>query len=117
VDDPAAAAVATLIALATRSEGLTPAGENGIKNEMRSVMGMTRVEETFVFARWVAGHATDPNTLSFRFAKLWQTSLNLSEREDFLAMAERAARLDGAAGPEQISALRLLRDRLGLTRP
>ncbi len=83
---------------------------------MRHVMGLTDAQEAFTFARWVAGHATDPNTLSLRFAKLWLAALDVPQREDIHAMAQRVIEADGTPTQGQISALKLLRDRLGLTR-
>ncbi|WP_134500412.1 hypothetical protein [Microvirga pakistanensis] len=80
------------------------------------MMGLTDAQEAFTFARWVAGHATDPNTLSLRFAKLWLAALDVPQREDIHAMAQRVIEADGTPTQGQISALKLLRDRLGLTR-
>jgi uncharacterized tellurite resistance protein B-like protein len=116
VDDPAAAAVALLIGLAGERGGISQAAEKAIKAEMHNVMGLTSVEETFTFARWVAGHATDPNTLSSRFAKLWLATLEPSQREDIHDMARRVIEADGEPTRSQINALRLLHSRLGLTR-
>ena len=116
VDDPAAAAVAMLIALASERGSLSRAAEEAIKAEMQRGMGLTRIEETFTFARWVAGHATDPNTLSLRFAKLWLASFEPSQREDLHDMAGRVIEADGEPTRGQISALRILHSRLGLTR-
>ncbi len=116
VEDPAAAAVAMLIALASERGSLSPAAEEAIKAEMRQVMAIPNIDETFTFARWVAGHVTDPNTLSLRFAKLWIAALELSERADLYDMASRVVQADGEPTDLQISCLRALRDRLGLTR-
>ncbi|MEZ0169093.1 hypothetical protein [Microvirga sp. TS319] len=117
VDDPVAAVAAMLIGLASERGGLSHAAEAAIKTEMQHVMGLTGIEEAFTFARWVAGHVTDPNTLSLRFAKLWLATLERPQREDILDMARRVIEADGEPTPGQISALKLLRDRLGLTRP
>jgi len=116
VDDPAAAAVAMLIALACKDRSLSPGAEAAIKAEMQHVMGLTQIDETFTFARWVAGHASDPNTLSLRFARLWLTALEQPQREDIHDMAKRVIEADGEPTGLQIGALRLLQDRLGLTR-
>ncbi len=88
-----------------------------IKAEMEHVMGLVAVDEIFTFSNWVAGHATDPKILSLRFAKLWTDNLQPSERADIYEMAKRIVETDGAPNDAQLSALRTLRDRLGLTRP
>lgn len=115
VDDPAAAATAMLISLACERGELSLAAEQAIKAEMQHVMGLPNVIETFTFARWVAGHATDPNTLSLKFAKLWITKLDESQRADIYDMAKRVVEADGEPTHSQISALKALASRLGLT--
>lgn len=116
VDDPAVAVVALLIGLASERGELTIAAEETIKAEMQYVMGMPQIVETFTFAKWVAGHATDPNTLSLRFAKLWIARLDETQRADVYDMAKRVTEADGEPTPGQTGALKALRDRLGLTR-
>ena len=117
VEDPAAAAVALLISLASCHGRLSPAAEGAIRAEMSGVMGLPEPDATFIFARWVADHARDPNDLVRRFARLWLTALQPSERSDLYDMAVRVAEADGGATPEQVGCLRLLRERVGLTRP
>lgn len=116
VDDPAAAAVAMLIGLAVERGELSVAAEEAIKAEMQHVMGVPSIAETFTFARWVAGHVTDPNTLSLKFSKLWIAQLDEAQRQDVYDMARRVVEADGEPTAGQIGALRALRDRLGLTR-
>ncbi|MBA1154995.1 hypothetical protein [Microvirga mediterraneensis] len=116
VDDPAAAAVAMLIALASERGTLSPATEQAIKAEMEQVMGLTPVDEVFTFAKWVAEHATDSNTLSLRFSRLWLAALQPSERMDLHAMATRIAAIDGEPTTIQVNCLKMLKDRLALTR-
>jgi hypothetical protein len=117
VTDPAAAVVAMLVSLANERGSLSAAAEEAIKAEMQHVMGLVAIEEIFTFSKWVAGHATDPNILSLRFAKLWTENLQPSERADIHEMAKRVVEADGAPNDAQLSALRTLRDRLGLTHP
>lgn len=117
VTDPAAAAVAMLISLANERGSLSTAAEEAIKAEMRHVMRLAAVDEIFTFSKWVASHATDPNILSLRFAKLWKENLQPSERADIHEMAKRIVEADGAPNDAQLSALRALQDRLALTRP
>jgi len=117
VEDPAAAAVALLIALASCRGPMSPVAEEAIRAEMRDVMALPKADETFIFARWVADHANDPNDLVRRFSKLWLGALQPSERADLLDMASRIAAAEGGPTAEQTGCLRLLRERLGLTRP
>lgn len=116
VEDPAAAAVAMLIGLASERGSLSIPAEEAIKAEMQHVMGLPNIVETFTFAKWVAGHATDPNTLSLKFSKLWLAALEPSQREDIYEMARRVIEADGEPTVSQTGSLRTLRDRLGLTR-
>lgn len=115
VEDPAAAAVATLVALASCKAPLSDGTEAVIKAKIRDVMGLPNLEETFIFAKWVASHAASPNELSFRFEKLWAEALDAGERASLYEMASDIARLDGGPNAEQIGSLKLLRQRLGLT--
>ncbi|MGO4388369.1 hypothetical protein AB4Y85_12605 [Microvirga sp. 2YAF29] len=117
VTDPAAAVVAMLISLAAERGSLSTASEEAIKAEMQHTMGLVAVEEIFTFSKWVASHTTDPNILSLRFAKLWHENLQPSERADVHEMAKRIVAANGAPNDAQLSALRTLQDRLGLTRP
>jgi len=115
VDDPATAAVAMLIALASERGTLSPAAEQAIRADMQQVMGLSRVDETFIFAKWVAAHATDPNNLSLRFSRLWLAALQPEERADLYAMAARVAEVDGEPTAIQVNCLKTLGDRLALT--
>ncbi len=116
VDDPVAAAAAMLISLAHERGELSIAAEEAIKAEMQYVMGVPNIAETYTFARWVAGHTDDPNTLSLKFAKLWLARLDEVQRQDIYDMAKRVSEADGEPTFVQIGALKALRDRLGLTR-
>ena len=116
VDDPAAAAGAMLIALASPRGGLSAAAEALIKGEMLRVMHLREPDEVFALARRLAGHVSDPNELSIRFAELWTRSLTTAERFDFYKMASRVVSADGAAPSDaQRQALAWLKLRLDLT--
>jgi uncharacterized tellurite resistance protein B-like protein len=116
VDDPAAAGVAMLIALASARGALSDQAEAAIRHEIAFSMLLPRVDEVFTFARWVADHASTPNDLSFRFSGLWTGALSEEERASFLHMATRIVAIDGDPLPAQAEALRRLGDRLGLSR-
>lgn len=116
VEDPAAAAAALLVSLAASRGRLSAEAEDAIRRELSETMALPNVDETFVFARWMADQATDPNDLSLRFSKLWRQTLQPAERADFYDMAVRIASLEGEPTDMQAGSLRLLRERLGLTR-
>jgi hypothetical protein len=105
-----------LVALASSRGSLSPASQEAVKAAMRDVMRLADPEEIFTFACWVAGHAADPNNLSLRFAKIWSYGLRSSERAEFYEVASGICAVDGEPTSLQISCLKLLRDRLGLTR-
>jgi hypothetical protein len=116
VNDPAEAATALLIALASSRGHLSPVAEAAIKDEMRTTIGQSNVDEAFRCARRVADHANDPGDLTLRFAKLWMSALQPSERAELHAMATRIAAVDGEPTDLQAGCLRALQIRLGLTR-
>ncbi len=117
IEDPAVAAAALLIALASRGGPMGPAAQSAIRNEMRDVMAMPKVEESFNFARRVANHVKDPSDLVWRFSGLWMDRLRPFERAELYDMASRVAEAYGGPTDEQAGCLRLLSERLGLTRP
>ena len=114
--DPAAAATAMLIALAAPSGALDTPAEEAVKGEMRRVMGLKDVDETFTFGRWLAGEVSGPDDVSLKFAKLWMSALSTSERFDLYGMASRVACANGEPDEARRQALARLKRRLGLTR-
>lgn len=116
VHDPATAATTMLVALATMGGCLTPAAEDFIRAELGNIVDAAIVEETFIYACWLAGQASDPNDVSLRFSKLWTTVLTPEERLQFYAMAARISAMDGEPGEMQRQSLVRLKDRLGLFR-
>ena len=104
VTDPAAAATAMLIALAAPSGALDTPAEEAVKGEMRRVMGLKDVDETFTFGRWLAGEVSGPDDVSLKFAKLWMSALSTSERFRSVwhgvarCLRERRARRGAAPG-------------------
>lgn len=115
VDDPLAAAVVMMMAVARERGPLLETTEQAIARELKSVMHVADPTEVMVFAKWVTGHVTDSNNVSTRYAKLWLAQLNRGEREDFLAAVERVAEAEGPVVPAQAAVISKLRDRLALT--
>jgi uncharacterized tellurite resistance protein B-like protein len=114
VEDPAAAAVIMMIAIAQEEQGLTPATETAIDREVSETMGIEDRTELMVFSKWVAQHVEDANNVSLRYNKLWTSKLSPDERRDLLAMVKRVAEASGPASPAVIEKIRKLNERLGL---
>jgi hypothetical protein len=114
VDDPVAAAVVMMYAIAQDAGPATSTIEDAIRREVMVSMGITDPTEVMVFAKWVASHAADPNNVSLRYGKLWIAALNQPERLDFLGMVERVAASAGPITAAQKAILVKLRERLAL---
>jgi uncharacterized tellurite resistance protein B-like protein len=114
VEDPAAAAVIMMLAIAKEGRDLTPEAEAAVKREVTETMGIDEPGELMVFAKWVASHVEDANNVSLRYSKLWGNSLSREERLDLVAMVERIAALNGEPTRRQDAIIRKLRERLGL---
>jgi hypothetical protein len=114
VDDPVAAAVIMMLAIAKEAGPVTDEVEAGVRREIISAMKIADPTELLVFSKWVAGHVQDANNVSLRYSKLWGGALTLEEREEFLAMVERVAMAHGAINNIQRVKIAKLRERLGL---
>lgn len=114
VDDPVAAAVIMMIAVATEEHPLTQAAEAAIRDEVVKTMGIADPTELLVFGKWVASHVEDANNVSLRYTKLWVRDLSESERADFVQMVRRVAAADGEVTARQQLKINKLKERLGL---
>ena len=114
VDDPVAAAVIMMMAVASEEHQLTSTAESRIRDEVIKTMGIADPTEVLVFAKWVASHVEDANNVSLRYTKLWMRDLSQSEREDFLQMGRRVAAADGEVTARQQLKIAKLAERLGL---
>jgi len=114
VEDPAAAAVIMMLAVAKEGRDLTALAEAAVKREITATMGIADPTELMVFAKWVASHVEGANNVSLRYSKLWSNSLNREERLDLVKMIERVAAIDGSLSQRQEAIIRKLRERLGL---
>jgi hypothetical protein len=113
VSDPAAAAVIMMFAIAKEEGPITEATEAIVKDEVINAMKIADPTEVLVFSKWVISHVVDANNVSLRFGKLWMGALNVSEREDFVAMIERVAEKCGGITQSQRNKINKLRERLG----
>ncbi len=113
VDDPVAAAVIMMIAVASEEHPLTPAAETAIRTAVMK-MGIADPTELMVFGKWVASHVEDANNVSLRYAKLWLRDLKPEERADLVQMVRRVAAADGEVSARQQLKIVRLRERLGL---
>lgn len=114
VDDPVAAAIIMMIAVACEEHPLTPAAEARIRDEVVRTMGIEDPTEVMVFGKWVASHVEDANNVSLRYAKLWMRDLSAGERTDFVQMVKRVAAADGEVTARQQFKIAKLEERLGL---
>ncbi|MGE0237873.1 MAG: hypothetical protein AB7F09_13160 [Parvibaculaceae bacterium] len=114
VDDPVAAAVVMMIAIASEEHPLTPAAESVIRDAVVKTMGIADPTELMVFGKWVASHVEDANNVSLRYTKLWMRDLSESERADFVQMVRRVAAADGEVTARQQLKIAKLQERLGL---
>lgn len=114
VDDPVAAAVVMMMAIAAEEHPLTDVAEAAIRKEVMENMGIADPTELMVFGKWVAKHVEDANNVSLRYAKLWLRDLSVDEREDLLQMVRRVAAADGEVTARQQNKIARLQERLGL---
>jgi uncharacterized tellurite resistance protein B-like protein len=114
VDDPVAAAVILMMAVASEEHPLTQTAEAVIRKEVAKTIGIADPTEVMVFGKWVASHVEDANNVSLRYAKLWMRDLSESEREDLVQMVRRVAAADGEVSARQQLKIAKLRERLAL---
>jgi uncharacterized tellurite resistance protein B-like protein len=114
VNDPVAAAAVMMLAVAKTDGPMSDRSEAVIKQIVVEDLQAEDPVELMTFSRWVAGHVTDANDVSRRYAKIWAQVLNAKERRDFLSMVRKVAEADGPASRENQVVLARLRERLGL---
>jgi uncharacterized tellurite resistance protein B-like protein len=114
IADPRTAAAVFLVAMATADGPLTAREEAAIRDAMMGVLAIEKPDEEMIFARWAAADVADLNSLVTRFSKVWNARLEPRERRQLYELAAGMAALDGGPDDIQVSALRRLRDRLGL---
>jgi uncharacterized tellurite resistance protein B-like protein len=114
VDDPVAAAVIMMMAVASEEHPLTPAAEAAIRAALVTKMGIADPTELMVFGKWVTSHVEDANNVSLRYAKLWLRDLSHGERMDFAQMVRRVAAADGEVSARQQVKIAKLIERLGV---
>jgi uncharacterized tellurite resistance protein B-like protein len=115
VEDPVAAAVVMMMAVAKCDGPMSERAEKLIQQIASDDMGIDDTTELMTFTKWVVGHVHDANDVSRRYSKLWGNALNMNERRDFLAMVRKVAEADGPVSREKDIILAKLRERLGLS--
>ena len=113
VQDPVAAAVIMMMAVAQEEGPLDEAAEAAIRREAVETMGQANPTEVMIFAKWVAGNVVDANDVSYAYRKLWGDSLDEAQRRDLIAMVRRIASLKGGPSQTQRAKLEKLGERLG----
>jgi hypothetical protein len=114
VEDPVAADVVLLFAMAKEGGEVTPGIEAAIRKEAEQTIGIANPTELLVFGKWVSNHVEDVNNVILRYAKLWTAGLEADERRDLVAMAERIAVIAGVPAAKLQVAAHKLNERLGL---
>jgi uncharacterized tellurite resistance protein B-like protein len=114
VDDAVAAAVVMMLTVAKTDGPMSARADTLIRAITAEDLGADDVTELMTFTTWVATHADDANNISRRYAKLWASALDISERRGFVDMVQRVAEVDGPVSREKQVILAKLRERLGL---
>ncbi len=114
IEDPAAAAIVMMYAMAKEAGPVTEKVEAAIHTEVTNTMKIADAHEIVAFSKWAASHATDASNITLRYAKLWTGALNDGERRDFADMVERVAAAAGPIDGPTRAKLGKLRERLGL---
>jgi uncharacterized tellurite resistance protein B-like protein len=114
VNDPVAAAVIMMMAVASEEHPLTQTAEAAIRKEVMKKMGIADPTDLMVFSKWVASHVEDANNVSLRYAKLWMRDLSAGERMDLAQMVRRVAAADGEVSARQQLKIAKLMERLGV---
>ena len=113
VDDPIAAAVIMMMAVAQERAPLDEPTEAAIRREVVGTMGQTNPTEVMIFAKWAASTVADANDVSYAYRKLWNESLDGEQKLDLVAMVTRIASLKGDVSQGQKAVLEKLSMRLG----
>jgi hypothetical protein len=113
VDDPIAAAVIMMMAVAQEAGPLDEMTEAAIRKEVVETMGHADTSELMIFSKWSASSVVDANDVSYAFRKLWNDNLDIEQKRDLLAMVTRIASLKGEMSQVQKSKLERLNTRLG----
>jgi uncharacterized tellurite resistance protein B-like protein len=115
VEDPVAAAVVMMLAVAKIDGPMTDRTDALIQSIVRDDLQVGDITELMIFTKWVVGHVHDANDVSRRYSKLWGNALNMAERREFLEMVRRVASVNGVVSREKEVTLAKLRERLGLS--
>lgn len=115
IDDPAAAAVVMMLAIAKEKGPLTPGIEEVIRKELILSVGADDPEEILLFSKWAPLYAEDSDRVLQRFSSLWQAALTPEEQEAMVARIERVAQAEGGMTFTQANKIAALRSSLGLT--
>lgn len=114
IDDPRAAASVIALAIARRDGQLADVQEDALKTAMRDVMQIADPDEFLIFAHWVLDGGFDANNVTLRLSRLLNARLTQDEKEELFRIVDAVTRCGEMPDAAQESALRLLRQRLGL---
>jgi uncharacterized tellurite resistance protein B-like protein len=111
VDDPALAAAIFLYALANEDKASLFKSEPEIRRVMTPVV-RNELDELLGYAQWAAREVLDPRDLVRRFKPLWREHLTVTERQQFVGMAETVLSQSAAPEPAQLQIIDMLRGAL-----
>ena len=115
IDDPSAAAVVMMLAVAREKGAVTPAVEDVIRKEVILSVAPEDPEEILLFSKWAPLYAEDADSILRRFSCLWSAALTPGEQEAMVARIERVAQAGGGISPAQAEKIAALRSNLGLS--
>jgi len=111
VDDPALAAAIFLYALANEDKPSLFKSEPEIRRVMAPVV-RKELDELLAYAQWAARDVLDPRDLVRRFKPLWRDNLTITERQQFVGMAETVLSQSATPEPAQLQIVDVLRGAL-----
>jgi hypothetical protein len=78
-------------------------------------MGIGDATEGLIFARWALDGVSDPDNVSLRLARLWNSRLTIDERRQLVDVVAQAMAADHVPSAGQRAAILHLTKRLALT--
>lgn len=113
IDDPITGAAVMMAAVANAREPIDAATATVIKEELREATGSDPAE-AYEFAVWAIGQSPDPDNVSLRLTRMWNTRLTPAERQQLVDMVTRVAAIKGEPTAAQNGAIIRLKSRLDL---
>ncbi len=113
IDDPVTGAAVMMAAVANAREPIDAATRTVILDELRETIGADPTEAVEFAIRAVA-LAPDPDNVSLRLTRMWNSRLTPPERQQLVEMVSRVAAMKGEPTEVQTGAIQRLKARLDL---